>query len=677
MATAVMQPLTFASNPAAAAQMVKRTFDSGTTDQFKRELVKNGFQAGATQVEVTVCRVPRSPGQRQSGIKRVFVDNGHGMSREKLPAYIGELFAGESVVDESGANFQMGARVSTLPFNPAGFIVASWTEDDPEGSLIEIKYDSEAHEYGMVRQYLGEDDLGEDVWSVVGVPPAWMHHPIIKKAGHGTVVILMGDSHECHTAGEIQRDPVQDIIYPTEISGRDDWHYFNSKWWEIPEGAELRVIWLNGKLSKFNGNVIPEGEIVTKVRKGEPYIGFRSVMGVKEFLYKYQAESSGSLRVVTTEGAATIHWALYPNESKSTRGHQGGDDTNTRLPIGLGLFGELHGDEVYNVHMREAAFRMMEWYGIDMKQLRDRLVLIVEPDPPSARFMGAKPSSSRKNLILAGRDLPHREWGEAFAKAMPQAIRDRRAMLMGEADDVDHEKWQKNLRKELNDFFGSAYRKSKNGTTPITDDIDLGTTEPRRGGEDDDEDRETKPREEREGGEPRERDTGRRGGMGSVEYGGRGKQMGQPYNQRPKTIEPYWRADQFGDDHAGEVAYLTPGPDGVRHLILNPDHKLVQRLVEKSKVGRATSKHEQIEEIVRETIAQYLIGTILSIELLQRRVGTIGPLRGEKFASIFTRDDGHGAMLTALVANPLMLETLVNRQFQGRRGFRREEAVAV
>lgn len=93
-------------NPLAAANMVNQLFNAGDPDQYKRELVQNAIDAGATDIEAGAIRLAEFG--EEGGVKAAFIDNGQGMSAIKLADYIGELFNGASEVDAQG-NYNMGA----------------------------------------------------------------------------------------------------------------------------------------------------------------------------------------------------------------------------------------------------------------------------------------------------------------------------------------------------------------------------------------------------------------------------------------------------------------------------------------------------------------------------------------------------------------------------------------
>ena len=115
------KPLVIASNAKFAANIIDSTFESGAADQYKRELVTNAIEAGATEVRVTAYRFAEFGSE--GGVKAAFVDNGEGMSGLKIPQYLTELGSGKKEISPNG-NFSMGARVSTLPFNHYGVAIA-------------------------------------------------------------------------------------------------------------------------------------------------------------------------------------------------------------------------------------------------------------------------------------------------------------------------------------------------------------------------------------------------------------------------------------------------------------------------------------------------------------------------------------------------------------------------
>lgn len=143
-------------------------------DQWLRELVENGFNAGASRIVIDayVCEDGRD-------LIRV-TDNGHGMKPEQLKKRLQEL--GDP---QRHNNYGIGARIATLKYNPAGVAWVSkafgW-----EPAMMFIKKDPR-HGFAIM-EYLIDDEDHIDIVAGAdeGMLPDW-----IKESG--TSVILHGD----------------------------------------------------------------------------------------------------------------------------------------------------------------------------------------------------------------------------------------------------------------------------------------------------------------------------------------------------------------------------------------------------------------------------------------------------------------------------------------------------
>lgn len=642
MSKSFIQPLGMAHNPRAAALLVDRTFNESPVGQYRRELVVNSLQAEATEIGVTGIRLQDWDGE-ESGIKAAFVDNGFGMSDTKITDYIGELFNGESVLGEDG-NFQMGARVSTLPFNREGVLVASWTQDDPDGTLIQIAWDDASETYGVVPQ---QNEEGE--WTETGAPQDFLKHPVIEEAGQGTVVVLLGSSWGDHTVGAVRRDAhTGGFVFPSVRKTHEDWHYYNSKFWRLPDGVRLHVMWGPRDLSEWP-RMVPKGEFVSSSLER---LGFRTQQGVAERIAS-QAEEHGSVQVRSARGyRATVHWALFA-ESKFKRGTEsGGSGSDTRdYGIPLPLFGELHNDELYNMRRDNEARTVLDYYGVSRTELRERVVLVVEPAPRGSKFIGARPSGARDRLLIANAGLPHDEWGAAFAEQMPKAIADRLAALNGE-NSQDQADRQRRIRDRLRSVFSRPSKFSKEGEP--SEEADTPQSDPRSPG---------KQRPGTGGSNGSGGSTGRRSGRGP-QFGRKGSRKAQERRARHQLpITPVWDASEFAES-PGLIAHWV---EATRDLYLNPDHGVVRQVVAEQQSGRRSDKREDIDRITQETIADHLIGLIVSAEMYVGSSLTGGQVFGRKLVEQVTSDEN----LTAACLNVITLEHLVALRFKGRTGFRR------
>lgn len=650
MTSPFIQPLGMARNPRAAALLVERTFNEGRSDQYKRELVWNAVQAGAHNILATAIRLD-GEGADEWGVKAAFVDDGCGMADTKIVDYIGELFNGASALGSDG-NFQMGARVSTLPFNRAGIIVASWTEGDSEGTLLHIRYDEDSQTYGVEPQRVGE------AWEATGVPPAYMRHPVIERAGHGTVFILLGGSLTDHTVGEITRDPrTGHFTYPTTRYTRDDWLYYNAKFWALPGDVKLSAMWAPADLNDWTAQ-IPPGCYYDQAEEGPRRFTYRSYVGVADRIARY-AEASGTVSVTSVRGhRATVHWGLFPEKKfVRTTAAGGGASDETDYGIPLGLFGERMRDELYAVRGRGQTYAPMEHYGISRRELRDRLVLIVEPEPPSTSFIGATPSSARDRLLIANDGLPHDEWGAVFAEQMPEPIRARLRELNGE-NSKDAADRQRRLQDRLREFYGRPLRRSESGSTPV-ETGERPHSEPRA----------TTRERGTDAGPARTRrpSSGHRTGFGDVPARDGDHRADQRRTHRPREITAVWDSTAFEVNPAMIAHYV----EATRTLYLNDRHAVIAELIRAEQAGRQ-AKHDEIENLAHDTIADYLISMVLAAELYVTSALTGGQPVGPQFIKDAVSDHA----LTAACLNVSAVEHAIRQRFQGRPGFKRVESPA-
>lgn len=634
----------------AAAVIIQRTYRDGLADQYKRELIQNAIEAGAQSIYISAVRMPElGP---ISGVKAAYVDDGEGMTADKLLDYFGELFNGRSILG-ADANFQMGARVSTLPWNPYGMLIASWTAGDEEGAYLWIAYDPESKTYRF-RSHADEDDVPSEI----GIPPDYLRHPAIKRAGHGTVIVLLGSDPRDHTVGEIAKGADGRFVYPAERDQNDDLFYANSKWFKLPPGVRLFTMWGPQDLNSWKEWVQP-GEFweTAEKRRGSGELGatvgrHRGYLGPEDRI-RTQAEHAGTVRVVSSKGySATVHWALLPEQRY---GGKWGDAASTRdYYVPLGLFGELHHDEIYNVQVRGRATQKLERYGLTHTKLRERMIILVQPDPASARFIGATPTSARKQLVIANEDLPHDEWGEEFALQLPKPVRERLNALNGVADKDTVER-QKKLIERLRDVFGRPNKRDRKGDPSTLRDVPEGRPRPDHTPRPPNPDPQPRPR-------PDQPDPGKQGGPDLV------PRVGGPLRGRPRKItppQPITVTWEWEDEHG-------PGPvHFVGDLLrINRNHSLIEHYIDAEKLIRP-SKVDEVEELARGSISAYLVDMIIGARIYSAsRMMAGDPVGGRKFVETAITD----VTLTAALLNVSAVESLVRVKFQGRAGFKAKTA---
>ena len=163
------------NDPQGTALWIEREARGMDPMQMFREFVQNGIEAGATQVVVDGFAVGN----------RVFAritDNGTGMTGPQLIERMSHLHCGTTA-----ANYGVGARIASLPANPAGVEFACRTADGTETAVTLHK---ERGQYG-VRVWDSTDEEGFPVKIEQYVPDAVLDR--LDGESSGTAVILHGD----------------------------------------------------------------------------------------------------------------------------------------------------------------------------------------------------------------------------------------------------------------------------------------------------------------------------------------------------------------------------------------------------------------------------------------------------------------------------------------------------
>ena len=155
---------------------MEREAKAMSEQQIYRELVQNGIEAGATRIDIDGWADPDTG----HTLARV-TDDGAGMTDYQLVKYLSTLH----VQSKGGTNFGVGARIASLPKNPAGVTFASRTETG-EGMVRLVK--SRAGVYG-VKEWRVEVDGYEQLVEVVVADQGELDRA---KRKTGTAVIMHG-----------------------------------------------------------------------------------------------------------------------------------------------------------------------------------------------------------------------------------------------------------------------------------------------------------------------------------------------------------------------------------------------------------------------------------------------------------------------------------------------------
>jgi len=207
-------------------------------DQQYRELQKNSIEA----IQRVQKENPDFKGQikwsrdpsyyKQYNVSKLCIgDNGDGMSAEVMVSNLNNL--GASIRKSQHFNFGCGAKVAVLTKNDEGLIIKSWIKGEKCGYMVLMTWSED--KVGMYKEI---DPVTQQ--SHQTFPINWDEAPdFIKKAGHGTVVTLLGDTED------------QDTTLPTEgylktgmlRASRQSMFwllcYLNTKFYSIPQNIEV------------------------------------------------------------------------------------------------------------------------------------------------------------------------------------------------------------------------------------------------------------------------------------------------------------------------------------------------------------------------------------------------------------------------------------------------------
>ncbi|HOX45660.1 MAG TPA: ATP-binding protein [Myxococcota bacterium] len=415
-----------------ASNFVNRMFEACGKYQWARELLKNSIEAGATRVEFGIeWQAVAKHGQ----YRRTVADDGAGMDGEELLGFFSTLGAGAKKIGGVHDNFGVGAKIAALPWNPEGVVVISYKGG--QGSMIWIVLDEAAAEYELVEFEVGSGrrcvippgplDDGID-WAAV--KPDWLQD-------HGTIVVLLGSGENPHTvlgnpeAGE------------GDIKGLSV--YLNSRFWDLT-GIGVKV----AELRSPKPTQWPEGP---EDRDNSRRPNVRRILGARHWLVE-QVNDEGELdvsgEVTMAGGRVRLEWYLWKGERPAIHSY-------AQKPGYIAV--RYHG-ELFDLSKGKALFRT---FGVVESKVQQNLTLVLEPQLYKAGngCWGVHPDQSRNRMIFTGDgekgvQLPMSDWGQEFAAAMPESIREAIRQAQGELGGTVKDE---NYRKRLQDTFGDRWRR--------------------------------------------------------------------------------------------------------------------------------------------------------------------------------------------------------------------------
>lgn len=412
--------------------------------------------------------------------KFAFGDNGIGMT-QKIMSELYSIF--QSTKTQSlEENYGIGARASTLKFNPEGVEFRSWK--DGKGyvcTLAKIREENGMPIYGTIdHEFTDNDGNVIEQRSVVPLEEPYfsedeitlMKPSFIKD--HGTVVVLHGKAEGDDTT--LMPDDLREELVTDGRSKEHTayWqtHIYNSQYFTIPSGIKFRLYTEPG--SREEG-------AKTKSRKnifhGDRQL--RLVKGTKDYLDKF-GEQSGVVEI----SGANVHWwilgegddVVVPERlNKETGRPLTKADQRKRYRVWFpwltgtanhAIVSAIYKGEQFDLSTKVDAVRMLQKFGIFAGH--NNVCIVVEPDPEQ----GVRSNMNRTSLLVNKRRLPWERWGHEFAQRYPQEAPELLAYIESKLGSTDFDTELDRLLAEMKDDFTvptAVPRKSRQKASEIED----------------------------------------------------------------------------------------------------------------------------------------------------------------------------------------------------------------
>lgn len=445
--------------------LLEREYRNSPAYQWGRELARNGLEAGATNIEFG----PEWEGVKATGTYRMqYADDGHGMTKEELREYMRTLGKGGKIVGGPHDNYALGSRMTLLPWNPAGVVVISVR--DGEAYMVKMMFDPDAAEGEgefVLEEVEWKDTDGNDGLATVyppyyddemGIDWAATIPKFIRDAGHGTTFTLLGRS-----LGEDTIDGDSERGESNRFLGRK---YFNTRFWQLPEGVRLRVY------------EMPEDKSMWAPGKGQ----FRTVRGARsliEYRKKDGADFIEASDVVALPDGTKVHWWLRTEPKVETGG----------LGATSAYIGVLYRDELYGQAYTESedgdtktGANVYRQFGIGSDSVRRRVFLVIEPPEydEATGASGVAPSTGRADLYWMGSGISSRsvkpsDWSADFGGKVPKEILDA---INAEYDSREQSDDREERLKRVMDRFADRWKASRARVQPAETDTTTTPTSP-------------------------------------------------------------------------------------------------------------------------------------------------------------------------------------------------------
>jgi hypothetical protein len=380
--------------------------------QWLRETFRNAEEAKASNVHFGI----EWQGVESQGVYRRYVaDDGIGMDEFDLDTFMLTYGGGGKPIGTEHENYGIGAKVTLLPWNPAGLLVVSYKKGNGYAMLMR----GEDRNYGA-KPWEAEDEDGAFVMTAVidpvGAPlgefgiadigAIWQQVPFWADAeeapDNGTIFLLLGPDANYDT---ILGDPSR----PAESATYMQPNHLNSRLWELRDGLtvtiDVPITTDKNTWAKLNPGQIAPGP-------GTGGFTRRTVTGAKWHIERGGRLTAESAHVDLSDGTR-VHWWLREELPEGRRLNPYGPRA--------GFVAVLYGDELYDISRAEDAKWRYRQFGIPPAEVMARTFLVIEP--PTDGPEGIYPTGGRDRLLRRGaRELPFADWGSQFHENMPPSL---------------------------------------------------------------------------------------------------------------------------------------------------------------------------------------------------------------------------------------------------------------
>lgn len=598
--------------------------------QWLRETFRNADEAGAQNVHYGI----EWQGVEAHGIYRRYIaDDGIGMDESDLGEFMLTYGGGGKPIGTEHENFGIGAKVTLLPWNPAGLLVVSYKEGQGYAMLMR----GEEREYGaMPWEAVDEDDqvvytavidpdgasLGDfginDIGSIWQQVPFWADNE--DPPDHGTIFLLLGPERDYDT---ILGDPGR----PAEATTYMQALYLNSRLWVVREGQQITID-VPISPDKKSWAARNPGQVAPGPGTG----GFtrRAITGAH-----FHIERGG--RLIATSGSVklddetTAYWWLR-------------DEVPERRlnPYGprAGFISVLYNDELYDLARAEDSKWRYRQFGIPAAEVMARTFIVIKP--PTEGPNGIYPTGGRDRLLRSGgHELPFTDWGGTFHELMPPEIAEAIEEAMPKeivADSTWKEKFAERFWDRLHDLRLRLRRDGKAVAGDPTQAAPRIVVPP--GVDGDPNPRPHLPRLAK----PRERT------QEKVVSDVSGRRRARE-TEMEASIPSWLPMEAEAMDQPYTLASWDPertNPDGSKGCVyINKEHPAVVALVEEMARAYSVTRDDvaswrQVEYAVWETLGQSLIAKVIHVQSVLRRDVERTTLRKEYLSDIALTTAGLG-----------------------------------